>query len=238
MQIDTIPLHRHAKPHKELARRYKTYYADRDYRLAAWGAFALFLASLGASLAAGHFANINASNPSSDIILSNTPALNVDFLFVWGTALFVIFMGGIALAHPRRIPYTFCALALFFFTRAAFVSMTHIAPFPDRATMDIGVTARHYFFGSDLFFSGHTGTPFMMALVFWRTKILRYAFLGWSIFFGFIVLAGHLHYTIDVASAFFITYTIHKIVEWFFPDYRDLFHSDEEPETSGAPSRV
>ena len=229
-QAVDLPLHKHPKPHKELARRYKTYYADRDYRLAAWGSFALFLASIGASLLAGHFANINATNPAADIILSNTPALNVDWFFVVGTAIFTLYLGGISLAHPRRIPFTLCALAVFFFIRAGFISMTHIAPFPIRATMDFGITARHYFFGSDLFFSGHTGAPFLMALIFWESRALRYIFLAWSIFFAAVVLLGHLHYTIDVASAFFITYSIFHIAEWAFPELRELFYSDEEPD--------
>jgi len=221
-----LPLHKYPKPHRELARRYKTYYKDRDYRLAVLGSFLVFIASVMASLLAGHFANTHASNYASDIILSNTPAINVDKFFVIGTGLFAFMAIAIAFAHPRRVPYTLFALALFFFIRAGFVMMTHIAPFPERATSNFGVTTRKYFFGSDLFFSGHTGAPFLMALVFWRDKKIRYLFLAWSIFFGVIVLLGHLHYTVDVASAYFITYTIFCLAELFFPEYRELFYSD------------
>ena len=229
-QAADLPLHKHPKPHRELARRYKTYYADHDYRFAAWGSFALLLASLGTSLLAGHFANSRASNPAADIILSNTPAFNVDAFFVLGTFVFTLYLIVISFAHPRRIPFTLSSLALFFFIRAGFISMTHIAPFPIRAAMDFGITMRHYFFGSDLFFSGHTGAPFLMSLIFWESRALRYIFLAWSVFFAAVVLLGHLHYTIDVASAFFITYSIFHIAEWAFPELRELFYSDEEPE--------
>ena len=221
-----LPLRKHKAPHKELARRYKDHFAQKDYRIAAVGSFLLFIASMFASILAGHFAAEVASNPVSDIVLSNTPALSVGELFIYGTFLFVIFVVSISLAHPRRIPFTFLTLALFFFIRAGFVSLTHIAPFPERASTDFGITLKKYFFGNDLFFSGHTGTPFIMALIFWKDLRLRFAFLAWSIFFAFVVLLGHLHYTIDVAAAFFITYSVYCLAEWLFSYYRALFYSD------------
>ncbi len=229
-----LPLRKHKAPHKELARRYKDHFARHDYRVAAVGSFLLFLASLFASMLAGHFAGEVASNPVADILLSNTPALNVGGLFVYGTFLFVVFVAAIALAHPRRIPFTFLSLALFFFIRAGFVSLTHMAPFPERAVTDFGITMKKYFFGNDLFFSGHTGTPFMLALVYWRDRRLRFAFLSWSIFFAFVVLFGHLHYSIDVAAAYFITYTVYCMAEWLFPEYLALFNADVVSEKDKA----
>jgi hypothetical protein len=229
MATDTpeLPLRKHASPHRELVRRYKDHFAHHDYRVAAVGSFLLFLASIFASIMAGHFATSVASNPVSDIVLSNTPAFKVGDLFVFGTFMLVFFMAALLFAHPRRIPFIFLSLALLFFIRAGFVSMTHMAAFPERAVSDFGLTVRKYFFGNDLFFSGHTGAPFMMALVFWRDLKIRLAFIAWSIFFGAVVLLGHLHYTIDVVAAFFITYSVYCLAEWLFPEYRALFYSDE-----------
>lgn len=221
-----LPLRKHKSPHRELARRYKDHFAHHDYRVAAVGSFLLFLASLFASILAGHFATEVATNPVADLVLSNTPALSVGDLFVYGTFLFVVFVAAISFAHPRRIPFIFLSLAMFFFIRAGFVSLTHIAPFPERAATDFGITIKKYFFGNDLFFSGHTGAPFLMSLIFWRDRRLRYAFLVWSIFFAFVVLFGHLHYSIDVASAYFITYAVFCLSEWLFSYYRALFYSD------------
>ena len=225
-----LPLRKHAKPHKELARRYKDHFAHKDYRIASAGALLLFLASVFASLLAGHFAAEYASNPVADLILSNTPVVNVGGLFVVGTFFLVAFIGAIAFAHPRRIPFILMSLALFFFIRAGFVLLTHIGPFPERASTDFGLTIKKYFFGDDLFFSGHTGAPFLMALIFWQQWRLRYIFLAWSIFFAVVVLLGHLHYSIDVISAFFITYTVFCMAEWLFPEYRALFFSDATDE--------
>lgn len=223
---DTIPLHRHPKPHRELVRRYKHHWKDRDYRLAVAASLFVFAGSVAASLLAGHFANTHASNPVEDLILSNTPAMNVDFLFVYGTVVFCVFVAALAFAHPRRIPFVFFSLAIFFFIRACFITLTHIAPYPTQAEWTMGGTIRNYFFGSDLFFSGHTGSPFLMALIFWHEYRLRVAFLAWSVFFAGVVLLGHLHYSIDVASAYFITYTIFVLCERWLPEYRALFYSD------------
>ena len=229
--VSDIPLRKHPAPHREIARRYKDHFKDKDYRAAVVSSFFIFLASLAASLAAGLFSKSHASNPVSDIVLSNTRVFNVDELFLYGTVLFVVFVGALAFAHPRRIPFTLHALALFFFIRAGFVCLTHIAPFPERAATDFGATIQKYFFGDDLFFSGHTGSPFLMALIFWREWRLRYVFLAWSVFFATVVLLGHLHYSIDVASAYFITYTIFCMAEWLFPEYRALFFSDASHES-------
>jgi hypothetical protein len=49
-------------------------------------------------------------------------------------------------------------------------------------------------FGGDLFFSGHTGLPFLMALLFWENLRLRVLFIASSVFFGIIVLMGHILY--------------------------------------------
>jgi membrane-associated phospholipid phosphatase len=80
------------------------------------------------------------------------------------------------------------------------------------------------FMGDDLFFSGHAGLPFLLALIFWDDVLLRTIFLGFSVLFSIVVLLGHLHYSIDVASAFFITFTIFVIAKKFFKKDWDLLN--------------
>jgi prolipoprotein diacylglyceryltransferase len=49
---------------------------------------------------------------------------------------------------------------------------------------------------------------------------IRTLFLAASVVFGVIVLLSHLHYSIDVFSAFFITYSIYHIaIKLFRKDY-------------------
>ena len=64
-----------------------------------------------------------------------------------------------------------------------------------------------------------------MTLVFWKDKILRYLLLASSLFFGTVVLMGHLHYTIDVVAAFFITYSIYSIATVFFKKDMEYFYN-------------
>lgn len=222
-----LPLHRHDKPHQELWRRYKVHMSRPEVYRPLIPAIFLFLLGLCANTFSILFATEHASSPVTDLILSNTPTFNVDELFIYGTFVGVIATAFVVLAHPKRLPYALYAVALFYFIRSGFVMLTHIAPFEVHFAEDFGVTFNRMFFGADLFFSGHTGLPFLGALVFWQDRWIRRFFLALSIFFAIIVLLGHLHYSIDVASAFFITYGIFKISEWLFPKERALFLSDD-----------
>src|SRR3989344_8842551 len=102
-----------------------------------------------------------------------------------------------------------------------------MAPFEAAYISDFGPRINEMFFGGDLFFSAHTGMPFLGALAFWREKGIRNFYLLTAVFFAAVVLLGHLHYTIDVLSAFFITYGIFHIAEWIFPHDRAMFLADE-----------
>ena len=225
----TTPLHRHPSPHRELWRRYRHYGAQQEFRVSVLLSVLTFIASLITSFYAIGYTTEQASNSVTDIILSNTPVYDVDSLFVYGTFFFIIFGAALLIAHPKRIPFALHTIALFYFVRAAFISLTHLGPFPESAinSFDFGTLIGRMFFGGDLFFSGHTGLAFLMALIFWREKNIRYLFLASSAYFGVIVLLGHLHYSIDVASAFFITYGIFHIAVWLFPKDHAVFLADE-----------
>ncbi len=166
------------------------------------------------------YATDKASNSVTDIILSNIPVFDVDGLFVYGPVVFwVLTILYVLLFKPKSLPFALKAVSLFLVIRSVFVSVTHIGPFPTHIAL--GPFSPSAFFsvftsGSDLFFSSHTGLPFLMALIFWDNKRMRWFFLAASVFFGAIVLLAHEHYTIDVLGAFFITYTIYHLATKFF----------------------
>ncbi|HUO50454.1 MAG TPA: phosphatase PAP2-related protein [Candidatus Paceibacterota bacterium] len=212
--------------HRHILRRHSAHWRDAFARRATFVGVITFCASLIAEYISTAYATASASNPVTDIILSNIPVFDFDGIYVYGLLLLIAFVVLLILTHPKRAPFVLFALALFIVVRSFFVSLTHLAPYPIPSSPDFGTTMQKIFFGGDLFFSGHTGAPFLLALIFWKEKVLRYIFLVWSIFFGAVVLLAHLHYSMDVAAAFFITYAIYDLAVWMFPLSHQLLLSD------------
>ncbi len=202
--------------YKDIIYKWKIYTLNKNYIYTLIISFVFLFISFGINFIAGTYATESASMPVTDIILSNTKAYDVDVIFIYGPMIFWLFVTLLLIANPKKIPFTIKSIALFVIIRSIFISLTHIGPFPTQIPLDIGNVINKFTFGGDLFFSGHTGLPFLMALLFWENKHLRYLFIFSSIFFGTVVLLGHLHYSIDVLSAFFITYTIYHISKYFF----------------------
>ncbi|MDE2079005.1 MAG: hypothetical protein KGI73_01315 [Patescibacteria group bacterium] len=195
------------------------YFSDKKYFTAfITGAVFLVVASYANSLAV-QYANERVSNSVTDIILSNTPVFDVDGFFIYGAIALIVIATAICVWRLRAAPFVMKSVALLVVIRAAFVSMTHISPYPEHVAVGPDMFTKLFpsvFTGSDLFFSGHTAIPFLLALMFWDNVYLRFLFLGFSAAFAVVVLLGHLHYTIDVAAAYFITYTIFVLAKKFF----------------------
>jgi len=64
----------------------------------------------------------------------------------------------------------------------------------------------------DLFFSGHTGTLFLVFLLA-ENKTLKTIFLILTILVGSAVLLQHVHYSVDVFVAPFVAFGAYKIIE-------------------------
>lgn len=212
---------------KGLIEKYRPLWRDRSFRSSLFLSIVAVIAGLVVNNFAIRFSTERMSNSVTDIILSNIPALPVNNLFIYGTFLAIAVSIIVAAHYPREIPFALNAIALFFLIRSVFVSLTHLAPFTQHVADDFGEVINNAFFGGDLFFSGHTGLPFLAALMLWHIPKLRYFYLGLSIFFAALVLLGHIHYSIDVASAFFITYGIYHIAIWLFPKSYAWFRAEE-----------
>jgi membrane-associated phospholipid phosphatase len=224
------PLHRSSAPHREVLQRYRRHLARSEFRWIFFLSLVYFVASIIFAFFAINYANDVASNSVTDLILSNIPIFDVDGLFAYGTLLLIAFITLLVLVHPKRIPFVLNALGTFWIIRSIFTSLTHLGPLPTAPPNgDWGTLLSHFLFGSDYFFSGHVGVCFLMALVFWNDKVLRYLFLAWSAYMSIVVLLGHYHYSIDVASAYFITYTIYVLCVKFFPRSLAIFNADPVP---------
>jgi len=64
----------------------------------------------------------------------------------------------------------------------------------------------------DLFFSGHTGTLFLLFLLA-ENKVMKYIFLLFTLIVGTAVLLQHVHYSIDVFIAPFVAYAAYRIIK-------------------------
>jgi len=211
--------------------RYAVCFTDKKYVASLILALCMLAAGLVANAYAVSYATDSASAPVTDLVLSNVRVYDVDSLFVNGAIALGIFIIGVCLWDPARLPFVVKSIAIFVITRSIFIMVTHIGAFPTHAIINPDsqnlirdvIGARLYssfFLGNDSFFSGHTGLPFLMALLYWDRRWLRMIFIAVSAVFAAVVLLGHLHYTIDVLSAFFIAYGVYRIS-------RKLFAEDE-----------
>lgn len=212
---------------KKIIRKYKIYKEEKQHLKSLIFSFGLLIFSLFANFYAGEYATKEASNYVNDIILSNIRAYNVDYIFIYGPMVLWGFVAWLLIKDPRKIPFVLKSIALFVLIRSVFVTLTHIGPFPNSINDVFNHSVVNKFtFGADLFFSAHTGLPFLMSLVFGANLHLKILFIALSVMFGIVVLLGHLHYSIDVLSAFFITYTIYVIAEKIFKKDKILFDKE------------
>lgn len=162
--------------------------------------------------------------PESDLFLDNLPFVNLGFILVGAAIAFWIFSCVLLVLRPRYLLFGIKAIALFIISRAIFINLTHEGIYPGGVVpgaRNLGFGFYHLItFQGNLFFSGHTGFAFLMALIFWDRKPLRWFFLAATAAFGAAVLLAHVHYSIDVFAAPFVVYGMYVITSKFFPhDY-------------------
>ena len=153
---------------------------------------------------------------ASDIILNHFGPYDLSIIFV-GLFLCVItvFLLYPLIYKPSELSYVMSMLGLFLIVRSGFMLFTHLgAPYDAIKFTSPGIL-QSFNFSNDLFFSGHTGLPFLGFLIFKKQKEIRYFMLVSSIVLGITVLLMHVHYSIDVFSAFFITWGVYNIGNWF-----------------------
>jgi len=196
----------------------KKFWLNPAYALSSVLSIATLFAALVINYWAGMYANLHSSNYVQDIILDNVPLYETKFIFIYGALFVVIFVCFLLFFMPRYFPFLLKTAALLVVIRSLFLIMTHLAPYPERAFLPTNHFIGKFTFGADLFFSGHTAFPYMLALVYWSNKPLRIIFLITSVVFAASVLLGHLHYSIDVFAAYFITYSVYRISMRFFKE--------------------
>lgn len=173
------------------------------------------------------YAANNINNSEKDILLDHLPTFDVHLIYSEGALLFIMALVVILLYEPKYIPFVLKSLAVFVVFRSFFMILTHLAPPAAQTYIDPTDYIQRLSHGDDLFFSGHTGLPFLLAAIFWHKKYLKWLFLACTLIGGVAVILGHLHYSIDVFSALFISYGIFHISKYLFAEDYKLFESSD-----------
>lgn len=152
-----------------------------------------------------------------DLILDHIPVINLSFIFVYVFLALVAFIFiYFIFIRVKDFHKAFAQFGLLILVRSFFIVLTHLER-PANAISLTGFPKIYHFlsFYNDLFFSGHVAIPFMAFLLFKKEKIGIF-FLIVTILLAATVLLMHVHYSIDVFSAFFITYGVYIFGERLF----------------------
>lgn len=140
-----------------------------------------------------------------DFLLDQLPVFDVNLIFFWFALFWCLFMFFYHVIYPKQMAFLVWTYALFILIRAIFITLTHIGP-PNNMEQ-IPEELKYYAFSADMFFSGHVGGPFLLALL---VNNFRYRLIAlfYTAIMIVIVLLGHMHYSIDVFAALFIAHSI------------------------------
>lgn len=124
----------------------------------------------------------------------------------------------------EKIPYVVGQIALMYFFRAITLPLTVLGS-PEKSILFSikNYTGNIYKYDQDLIFSGHTALPFIVFLSLKNEKI-KWFFLVFSFVTAVSVLALHVHYTIDVALAFLVTYASYNLGKNFLDGFNKFIY--------------
>ena len=170
--------------------------------------------------ATGYSARVS-SNFVHDLLLDNLPVVDLNIIIIEGALAAIVGTLILLFVKPRYLIFTLKAVAIFIATRGVFIAVTHLGIYPGQINPGTGFFDHIYTnlgLEAGFFFSGHTGLTLLMALIFWDEKFWRYTYLILAAIFGISVLLAHVHYTIDVLAAPYMTYAVFKMSQYFFDE--------------------
>jgi len=180
------------------------------------GVVLLILAAIASRLANDFVNGFPLSTESlPDIIHQLGPPVDLNLLVTRGDQLLLVLMIAYFLFwDTESFPLALILLGSYFPIRAVFLFCTVLpTPFPridDQPTLDLKIM----FYGTrDLFPSGHAGSIFILAFLVRNHRWVRRAGFALALVMSSAVLMMHVHYTIDVVWAFFISYAIFAFAE-------------------------
>ena len=155
----------------------------------------------------------------NDWLLNNIPSQDFSvpiFIIIWSASLLVIIR---CVQQPVFFLTVLLSLVLLIIIRMATIYLVVLNPPEGLIKLRDPLTSLTYggrgiFITKDLFFSGHTSNLFMFYLCLEKKRDKLFLFLG-TITVAILVLAQHVHYSMDVIAAFVITFFLVKVIKNF-----------------------
>lgn len=155
-----------------------------------------------------------------DLILDHLPFFDLSIIYIGFFPLILgVFIFYTLIFKPAKLHYMLGLLSLYGVVKAGFSALTHLK-IPNGA-VDVSWTPFFYdwfAFSNYLFFAGNVGLAYLGYLMYRENKVLKYFMLVSSFVLAASALLMHRHYTIDVISAYFITYGVYKLGHFIFKD--------------------
>ena len=148
-----------------------------------------------------------------DFVLERLPASDVSIptvIIIWSVVLLVFYR---IYQNPSIFLVVAYGFILMCLARVLTISLLPLNPPPGLITLkdpiaNIAYGGKGIFITKDLFYSGHTGNMFLFFLCL-QAKWDKIIALAASFMVGILVLIQHIHYSIDVISAFIFTYFLY-----------------------------
>jgi membrane-associated phospholipid phosphatase len=171
-----------------------------------------------------------------DLILERLPTIDLSFLFTYGYIALILGMFLYPLfCRVRVLHIVVIQFSLLLVLRSVFMIFMHVSTPAGSVHVHFPGFFGRFYFENDMFFSGHTAMPFLGFYLF-RPHRLRYVYLVGSIVMGLSALAMHVHYSIDVFAAFFMTYCSYQmgtaLLHKLDPAYREGWGQSPVPANS------
>ncbi len=171
----------------------------------------LFVVALYADYRCGVYVTYRDSVKVPDLILDRLPSMDLGFLFTYGyMALIVGMFSYPILRRIRMLHVVAIQFSLLLLLRSIFMIFTHMGTPAGAVAVEFPGIFSKLYFENDMFFSGHTAMPFLGFYLF-RHSALRYVYLVGAVVMGAVALVMHLHYSVDVFAAFFMTYASYQM---------------------------
>lgn len=185
----------------------------------------LILAYILHFVAGNYVERVGVATPT-DFILDKIPVVDLSMIYVWLFPLILlVFFVYIIIFSPSKIHYYIGIFSLFIAIRAVFLSLTHLANPPGAVVLqNLPFIFEIFSFSNMLFFSGQVAIPYLGYLMFQNRKVKLFMFWS-SIIMAILSLLMHIHYTIDVLAAYFITYGIYTMGNYLFGGHK-IIHED------------